>query len=164
MKRFLVLAILCTFSIPAFAINDTDDAIKKAEIKYQRKIEKIKRKQQIKCIKHPEYCNTSALKETNLTLGTAQKSVKIGATQDEVTLALGAPNIVTTDSNGKETWIYDKVSSVSSYNNNGFDIGLILVNYAKNGGNAQTSQKTLTIIIKFSNKKVESFKYHMSSF
>ncbi len=163
MKKILILVALSVFSLPAFAINDTD-ALQKAEIKYQQKLEKIKRKQEIKCLKHPEACNTGAIKEANLTLGVAQKSVKIGATQEEVTLALGAPNIVTTDSNGKETWIYDKVSSVTSYDNNGFHAGIILVNYARNGGSSQASQKTLTIIIKFNNQKVESFKYHMSSF
>ena len=67
-----------------------------------------------------------------------------------------------------------------SYNNNGFNVGLGglvggagnsvagggLVNaaYRKNSGNAQTNQKTLTIVIKFTNSKVSSFQYHMSNF
>lgn len=162
MKKILCVLIISAFAIPAFAITDTDE-IKKAEQKYQQKLEKIKRKQEIKCLKHPETC--SPAQDTTMTLGVAQRDVKIGTSQDQVALALGSPNIVTTDSDGKETWIYDKVSSVTSYNTSGFAVGIILAGYGKGKENAQSSQKTLTIVIKFDkNKKVESFQYHMSSF
>ncbi|SRR5574344_1058254 len=161
MKKFLILITLLSIVLPAFAITEPDN-LQKAEIKYQQKIEKIKKKQELKCLKNPDKC--SPAQETKLTLGVAQKNIKIGSSQDEVALALGSPNIVTTDSDGKETWIYDKVSSVTSYNDSGFNVGIILVNYAKGRSNAQSTQKTLTIVIKFANKKVSSFQYHMSSF
>lgn len=162
MKKILCLFIMSVFAIPAFAINEVDE-LQKAELKYQKKLEKIKKKQQIKCLKHPETCTPA--QDTNMTLGVAQKNVKIGTPQDQVALALGSPNIVTTDSDGKETWIYDKVSSVTSYNSSGFGVGIILAGYSKGKENAQSSQKTLTIVIKFDKtKKVESFQYHMSSF
>ncbi len=162
MKKILCLLIMSLFVLPAFAITETDE-IKKAELKYQQKIEKIKKKQQIKCLKHPETCTPA--QDTNMTLGVAQKNIKIGTPQDQVALTLGSPNIVTTDSDGKETWIYDKVSSVTSYNSSGFGVGIILAGYGKSKENAQSSQKTLTIVIKFDKtKKVESFQYHMSSF
>lgn len=176
MKKFIVSLMVLAIVAPAFAITD----LSKEEAKYQLKIEKIKRKQEIQCIKHPERCTTSTIKETNLTLGTAQKNIKIGTSQEDVALALGSPNIVTVDSEGHDTWIYDKVSSVSSYNANGFEIGaqllgggygghgagggLIGTSYGRNGGNYQSNQKTLTIVIKFTNSKVSSFNYHMSSF
>lgn len=103
--------------------------------------------------------------EQELTLGIVQKDVKIGSTQDEVATALGSPNIVTKDSDGKDTWIYDKVSSISSYDEKGFGIGLIVVGYAKAKGSVQNTQKTLTVVIKFDKtNKVESFTYHMSKF
>ena len=162
MKKILCLLIMLIFVVPAFAITETDE-MQKAELKYQQKIEKIKKKQQIKCLKHPETCTPA--QDTNMTLGVAQKNVKIGTPQDQVALALGSPNIVTTDSDGKETWIYDKVSSVTSYNASGFGVGIILAGYGKGKEKAQSSQKTLTIVIKFDKtKKVESFQYHMSSF
>lgn len=167
MKKIITLLILTSFVMPAFAITDYD----KEEAKYQAKILKIKRQQEIDRLKHPEKYNQplpANVKQTNLTLGEAQKNIKIGTTQDEVALALGSPNIVTVDSDGYDTWIYDKVSSVSSYNNSGFVIGgsLILIGAGaeKNKGNYQSSQKTLTIVIKFKNSKVTSFNYHMSNF
>lgn len=171
MKKLLsgiFIAFVIAQFTPVFAINDVNATLQKEEAKYKLKVEKLKRKQELQCIKHPEKCTTSPMKETNLTLGTAQKNIKIGMSQADVALVLGSPNIVTTDSDGKETWIYDKVSSVSSYNSNGFSIygSIILagVGHNKSGGNAQSSQKTLTIVIKFNKNKVESFKYHMSNF
>ena len=181
MKKILSMVVILSFMLPAMAITEYDAKLQKAELKHQQKMEKIRRKQEIKCIKNPEACvKTTPIQETNLTLGTAQKNIKIGTSQDEVAMALGSPNIVTVDSEGKDTWIYDKVASVTSYNNSGFNIGLGglvggmgnsvggggLVNaaYGKNGGNAQSNQKTLTIVIKFTNSKVSSFQYHMSSF
>ena len=180
MKKFLSLLCLVSFLAPAFAVTDVDTKMQKEQLKYQLKVEKIKKKQELECIKHPEKCTSNPVKDTNLTLGTAQKNIKIGTSQDEVALALGSPNIVTVDSDGHDTWIYDKVASVTSYNNSGFNIGMggfgggagsnaggggiIGAGYGKSGGSVQSNQKTLTIVIKFTNQKVSSFQYHMSSF
>lgn len=163
MRKLLVLLAMISISLPVIAINDVNYDIQKAEIKYQKKIEKIKQKQALKCAKHPDRC-TNPTMEQNLTLGVVQKDIKVGMSQADVATALGSPNIVTTDANGKETWIYDKVSSVASYNDSGFSVGIILAGYGKTKSNAQTVQKTLTIVIKFNNKKVETFQYHMSKF
>lgn len=46
-----------------------------------------------------------------LTLGLVQKQIKVGMSQSDVAAALGSPNIVTGDSQNRETWIYDKVAS-----------------------------------------------------
>ncbi len=100
-----------------------------------------------------------------MTLGIVQRDVKIGSTQESVVLALGSPNIVTRDSDGKDTWVYDKVSSISSYSGSGFGVNLVLVGYEKNKRNAQTVEKTLTVVIKFDkNNNVEALTYHMSTF
>lgn len=180
MKKILILFCMMAFITPAMAITDVDARMQKEQQKYQLKVEKIKKKQELQCLKHPEKCTSTPAKETNLTLGIAQKNIKIGTPQDEVALALGSPNIVTVDSEGHDTWIYDKVSSVTSYNNSGFNIGIggfgggigsagggggiLGAGYGKDGGNVQSNQKTLTIVIKFTNQKVSSFKYHMSNF
>lgn len=180
MKKILALSCVITFMLPAFAIEDVDLKMQKEQQKYQLKVEKIRRKQEIQCIKHPEACKTNPVKETNLTVGVAQRNIKIGTSQDEVAMTLGSPNIVTVDSDGYDTWIYDKVASVTSYNNSGFSVGiggiaggfgssaggggLINAGYGRNSGGVQSNQKTLTIVIKFTNQKVSSFKYHMSSF
>lgn len=107
----------------------------------------------------------SPVQEQEMTLGNVQRNVRIGSGQDEVVMALGSPNIVTRDSDGKDTWIYDKVSSISSYDGKGFYATLILIGGGKSKENVQTVQKTLTVVIKFDkNNCVESFTYHMSKF
>ena len=171
MKKILSLVCLVSFIVPAFAATDIDTKMQKEQQKYQLKVEKIRKKQELQCIKHPEKCTANPVKETNLTLGTAQKNIKLGTSQDEVAMVLGSPNIVTVDSDGHDTWIYDKVASVMSYNANGFNIGiggfgggLVGAGYGKTSGGVQSNQKTLTIVIKFTNQKVSSFQYHMSSF
>ena len=180
MKKILSLVCLVSFIVPAFAATDIDTKMQKEQQKYQLKVEKIRKKQELQCIKHPEKCTANPVKETNLTLGTAQKNIKLGTSQDEVAMVLGSPNIVTVDSDGHDTWIYDKVASVMSYNANGFNIGiggfggglgssgggggLVGAGYGKTSGGVQSNQKTLTIVIKFTNQKVSSFQYHMISF
>jgi len=121
------------------------------------------------------------VKEQEMTLGIVQREIKIGASMDEVAIALGSPNIVTRDAEGKDTWIYDKVSRITSYDSSGFGIGagglgggyggsaagggIIGVSYAKGKENYQSTQKTLTVVIKYDKtSKVESFTYHMSKF
>ena len=37
--------------------------------------------------------------------------------EDQVATALGSPNIVTRDAEGRETWIYDKIATEASYSN-----------------------------------------------
>ncbi len=99
-----------------------------------------------------------------MTLGVAQKELHKGMTQDEVAVALGSPNIVSQDKDNKETWIYDKISTQVRTSGSK---GLIL--YFQTGADyvkrADSSQQTLTIIIKFDpDKKVESMSYHSSRF
>lgn len=127
-------------------------------------------------------------REQELTVGTVQKYIHSGMAQDEVALALGSPNIVTQDANGKETWIYDKISSSITGRNknesaieNAMDtryfwhgiltfatLGLINKDVKpelKDVSQVVSTQKTLTIIVKFdSSNKVESYTYHMSKF
>lgn len=132
--------------------------------------------------------NPAPVQEQELTIGTVQKYIHNGMAQDEVALALGSPNIVTQDANGKETWIYDKISSsIIGRNKNesaienanairygwhalGTFLTLGLVNRGvrpelRDVAQVVSSQKTLTIIVKFdSSNKVESYTYHMSKF
>ena len=50
-----------------------------------------------------------------MTLGVVQSSIREGMDQATVATTLGSPNIVTTDANGNETWIYDKISTETSH-------------------------------------------------
>jgi hypothetical protein len=62
----------------------------------------------------------------NLTLGQVQSRITKGMGAAEVAEALGSPNIVTTDAEGREVWIYDKISTESQASESGFWGGLIL--------------------------------------
>jgi len=103
--------------------------------------------------------------EREMTLGIVQKEIRVGMSQADVATALGSPNIVTKDSEGKETWVYDKMATEASYSkSHGYGTVLIL-GFSKDTGAVSYAQKTLTVIIKFSNKQlVESFSYHASKF
>ena len=109
-----------------------------------------------------------AAKEREMTLGVVQKEIQVGMSQADVATALGSPNIVTSDSAGKETWVYDKVASEASYSHDSGGTGLILGLggvYSRQAGAVSSTQKTLTVVIKFDNSKaVESFTYHTSKF
>ena len=103
--------------------------------------------------------------EREITVGIVQKKISVGMSQADVAEALGSPNIVTKDSAGKETWIYDKIATEASYSKDRGDVWLILGVYGKEAGAVSTTQKTLTIIIKFNeNGLVDSFSYHASKF
>ena len=106
--------------------------------------------------------------EREMTLGIVQKEIRVGMSQADVATALGSPNIVTKDSDGKETWVYDKIATEASFSRDsggtGLILGLIGV-YSKEAGAVSSTQKTLTVLIKFGkNNLVESFSYHASKF
>ncbi len=119
--------------------------------------------------------------ERDLTVGIVQKEIKEGMAGADVAAALGSPNIVTRDSQGRESWIYDKVASESYYANTSGGVGGSLAGagiagetllMGKAGGNVEGSkgssastQRTLTVIIRFDeNGNVANYSYHSSKF
>lgn len=108
---------------------------------------------------------SSTANEKEFTLGLVQKNIKVGMSQADVAEALGSPNIVTRDSDERETWIYDKIASEVSSRQSGGYWTLILVGGSWGKGGTQSSQKTLTVVIKFDRKnRVEKVTYHASKF
>jgi outer membrane protein assembly factor BamE (lipoprotein component of BamABCDE complex) len=108
-----------------------------------------------------------------LTVGTIQKEIQLGMSAANVAQVIGSPNIVTTDNERLETWIYDKISTDVAYSrSNGSVIGLIFGSSAGgagvasvNTGASSTSQRTLTVVVKFDNdNRVRDFSYHTSRF
>lgn len=116
-----------------------------------------------------------------LTVGTVQREVRVGMSGAEVAQALGSPNIVSTDEKGREVWIYDKIATDNVYSTSyggigalvfgaatggsGVGAGLLSGNSNYNSGASSTSQRTLTVIVKFDeNRKVRDFAYHASRF
>jgi ABC-type uncharacterized transport system auxiliary subunit len=53
--------------------------------------------------------------EREMTVGIVQKEIRVGMSGAEVAQALGSPNIVTTDEEGREVWIYDRIATEASY-------------------------------------------------
>ena len=107
-----------------------------------------------------------ANKNNSLTVAKAQSSLHKGMSGDEVAIALGSPNVVTSSKDGGETWIYDKVSTEETAASSGFGGGIPFIFGGSSGTAARsTTQKTLTIIVKFdSQKRVNDIAYHQSAF
>jgi len=100
-----------------------------------------------------------------ITVGKVQREIRIGMSSAQVIEVLGSPNIVSTDENRLEVWVYDKIATDVSYSNSNGGVWLILGTVGGNSGATSTSQRTLTIVIKFdADKKVRDFAYHSSSF
>ena len=102
--------------------------------------------------------------ETKTTAGLVEKEIRKGMSGSDVAAILGSPNIVTKDSDGKETWIYDKMSTETAYSRDQGGVNVLILAYDKNSGAEIRSQRTLTVIIKFKEGKVDDFSYHASSF
>ena len=101
-------------------------------------------------------------KGDRLTVGTVQRKIVIGMPSADVATILGAPNIVSTDENRLEVWVYDKIATDVVYSTS--DAGIKFLTVGSSGAKS-TSQRTLTVIIKFDDdKKVRDFAYHSSSF
>jgi outer membrane protein assembly factor BamE (lipoprotein component of BamABCDE complex) len=98
-------------------------------------------------------------------VGTVQREIKKGMSSAKVVEILGSPNIVSTDKDNNEVWIYDKASSNLVSSNSLGGVNILLLFGGNSAGAISSSQRTLTIIIKFNkNNKVKDFSYRTSSF
>ena len=88
-----------------------------------------------------------------ITLGAVQSVVKKGASSADVINALSSPNIVTSNADGSETWVYDKVSTEQE-NASGI-----------NGSVTVRSSRTMMVVVKFDkNRIVETVQYRQTSY
>lgn len=100
-----------------------------------------------------------------LTVGKVQREIKIGMSSADVIQALGSPNVVTTDEERREVWVYDKVASEATYSRSEGFATLILIGTDRTSGASATTQRTLTVVVKFDAEgKVRDFAYHSSKF
>jgi outer membrane protein assembly factor BamE (lipoprotein component of BamABCDE complex) len=129
------------------------------------------------CMSAPEHRTAVQGEGDKLTVGTVQREIKVGMTGAEVARVLGSPNIVTTDEERRETWVYDKVATESVYSESrGGVAALVFAGSGSTGGAAapyyggsagarSTTQRTLTVIVKFDKEsRVRDFAYHASQF
>ena len=123
----------------------------------------------------------SADRKSAITVGAVQRQIQVGMSGGQVVEALGEPNVVTTDEERRQVWIYDKISTERAYSvdqggiatlilggaliGDGLVGGGVAPSYAASSGASSTTQKTLTVIIKFDNaNRVRDFKYHSTTF
>jgi hypothetical protein len=103
--------------------------------------------------------------QDRLTLGTVQREIRNGMSGAEVATVLGAPNIVTTDERRRETWVYDRIATERVEQRSGGYGSLLIVGASASAGASQTSQRTLTVVIKFDEaSRVRDYSYRSSSF
>lgn len=96
-----------------------------------------------------------------VTVGTVQRKIELGMSGAAVVEALGSPNVVSTDEQRREVWVYDKFATDVAASSGFWTILLA----GQQAGAASKSQRTLTVIIKFGqDKKVRDFAYHTSRF
>jgi outer membrane protein assembly factor BamE (lipoprotein component of BamABCDE complex) len=111
------------------------------------------------------------------TLGLVQKALRPGLSQADVADRLGSPNIVARETDGREAWVYDKVSSERESSSQNVGVGgagsgaggsvwgALGVGAGKRSEKSRSSQRTLTVVIRFSAAgAVESFTWHDSRF
>jgi outer membrane protein assembly factor BamE (lipoprotein component of BamABCDE complex) len=116
-----------------------------------------------------------------ITVGKVQREIRVGMTSADVIEALGSPNIVTTDEKRREVWVYDKIATEHAYSTTSGGVSALILagfvggdaaggggispSFSKSTGASSTTQRTLTIIIKFDEEnKVRDFAYRQSTF
>jgi len=112
-----------------------------------------------------------------VTVGVVQKDIYVGMPGSAVIESIGSPNVVTTNADRNEVWVYDKIATDVAYSNSeGGVLGLIFGPLGSGGGvvagagrqssgATSSSQRTLTVIINFDgDKRVDDFAYHTSRF
>lgn len=115
-----------------------------------------------------------------LTVGKVQREIRVGMSGAEVAQVLGSPNVVTTDEQRREVWVYDKISTTTVHSESrGGVLALIFGaapvgtvvggagggSYSRSAGASTTQQRTLTVIIKFDRAgHVRDFAYHTTRF
>jgi outer membrane protein assembly factor BamE (lipoprotein component of BamABCDE complex) len=130
---------------------------------------------------HAADVNAAGAQDTKVTVGTVQREIKVGMSSADVVAVLGSPNMVTTDSQRRENWVYDKISTQRAYSTSSGGVNALILggglvgsgalgggagpSYSSSAGAASTSQRTLTIIIKYDKSNlVRDFAYRYSSF
>src|SRR5512135_2341290 len=112
-----------------------------------------------------------------VTVGKVQREIRIGMSGAQVAQVLGSPNIVSTDEERREVWIYDKIATDTVYSESRGGVSALIFGWggsvaggaagsaSQSAGASSTSQRTLTVIIKYDKEgKVRDFAYHSSWF
>lgn len=112
-----------------------------------------------------------------ITVGSVQRQVQVGMSSADVLNALGSPNIVSTDAERREVWVYDRVTTERIYSESSTgllggiggasgDVGAGVGGMARQSAGAhRRSQRTLTVVIRFDQDNlVRDYSYRTSRF
>lgn len=103
--------------------------------------------------------------DARLTLGAIEGQLHNGMSSASVIEVFGPPNIVTTDDQRREVWIYDRIATMHTRTSSGAWATILILGMGDNTKVSSTSQRTLTLIIKYDDqKKVRDFSYRYSNF
>lgn len=107
--------------------------------------------------------------KSNLTAGQVSITLKKNiTTQQEVVETFGAPNLVTQNADGEESWTYQKQATVSNASSSSAFATIILAGASSSSSGLEQSSRTVTLIIKFKDikgvKTVTDFSSRYSSF
>jgi hypothetical protein len=73
--------------------------------------------------------------------------------------------MVTSDEQHRETWVYDRVATESAVSSSAGGGGILLLGGMSSAGARSSSQRTLTVIVKFDAAgRVRDYSYRSSSF
>ena len=100
-----------------------------------------------------------------MTVGKVQREIRVGMSGAEVAQVLGSPNIVSTDEQRREVWIYDKIATDRAQSSSSGGVSILILGAVSSAAASSTSQRTLTVVIKFDSEgKVRDFSYHTTKF
>ena len=112
-----------------------------------------------------------------LTVGTVQREIRVGMPGSGVIQVLGAPNVVTTDENRLEVWVYDKVATETVQSSSSGGVSALILGgsgdfaggavggVSRAAGATSRTQRTLTIVIRMDAEgRVRDFSYRASQF
>lgn len=128
------------------------------------------------CISAPQHRAAVQGDAERLTVGKVQREIKVGMPGAEVLRVLGTPNIVTTDAERREVWVYDPVATETVYSESRGGVAALILEtggavFGGAGGASaaagarSTTQRTLTVIVKFDGEsRVRDFSYRASQF
>lgn len=120
------------------------------------------------CQSAPKQINdvqTAQNADAHLTLGTIESQLHNGMSSAAVIEAFGPPNIVTTDDQRREVWVYDRISTMRAHTKSGGWATILLLGLNNSANTTSVSQRTLTLIVKFNDQKqVRDFSYRYSNF
>jgi outer membrane protein assembly factor BamE (lipoprotein component of BamABCDE complex) len=118
-----------------------------------------------------------AAAEEEMTLGNVQRRIDVGMSSADVVERIGSPNIVTTDADRNEVWVYDRFATEARYESTSLGLGLLIggfgsssgglggVGASRSRGSQSRTQRTLTVVIRFdADHLVRSLAYHASRF